>query len=206
MPRPCSGRHRYGSHCLLPAISVRDSQLAKILALPHMHQWMWKVHFCFRLYAGGFCSLILLHVKFVLASPSWSWMLCLATFTCTSPWRGGCRRVGHVEVEVGSVAQLALREGGPTKNPRVLRLCVDLNHRVCRIGLHEHLQVTLRRCSWCSLHLEAPHVARLVGCGCVGQVSDCPHEDGSVGVRPRRASHFLQLLGEGVEPHHSREE
>ena len=55
-------------------------------------------------------------------------------------------------------------------------------------------------CIW-----EAPHVARLVGCGCVGQVSDNPHEDGFVRVRPRRAYHFLQLLGEGVEPHQSRE-
>ena len=53
--------------------------------------------------------------------------------------------------------------------------------------------------------LETPHVARLVGCGNAGQAVRHPHEDDSVGVRPRRACHFVHLLGEGVEPHRFRQ-
>ena len=52
-----------------------------------------------------------------------------------------------------------------------------------------------------AVFFEAARTALLVRCGSAGQ----PHEDGSVRARPRCTRNFVQILGEGVEPHLTRQ-
>ena len=124
----------------------------------------------------------------------------------------GFRTVGNVELEVGSKSAETKREARPTRDQRVLHLCADLHHCVSPTGHQNIFSVFLKGPilfkTWteesdvtpsrlfdvapgAACILEVPHVARLVGCGNAGQGVRHPHEDDSVGVRPRRACHFV---------------